>query len=128
MAGYRQPGGLRVSSDIGPVFSDQIQKIYRDNNKDYPQPVRKGTITIGGEIMNSNVVITKGEDGRYVVTVPSFPGAFLSAGPSRKPGKIFGKRFPCTLNPLRILSPTRVPAWLMLPFEIAVTRVRQRED
>jgi len=45
-----------------------------DHNKDYPLPVRTGTITGGRRIMQLKVVITKGEDGWYVVTVPSLPG------------------------------------------------------
>ena len=45
-----------------------------NNNKDYPLPVRTGTITSGRWTIQLKVVITKGEDGWYVVTVPSLPG------------------------------------------------------
>jgi predicted RNase H-like HicB family nuclease len=44
------------------------------DNKDYPLPVRTSTITKGKQTMQLKVVITKGEDGWYVVTVPSLPG------------------------------------------------------
>ena len=43
-------------------------------NKDYPLAVRTGTITRGRWTIQLKVVITKGEDGWYVVTVPSLPG------------------------------------------------------
>jgi predicted RNase H-like HicB family nuclease len=55
------------------------------HDKDYPLPVRKDEYP-KGETMHLKVVMTKGEDGWYVVTVPSLPGC-ISQGRTLKEAK-----------------------------------------
>jgi predicted RNase H-like HicB family nuclease len=74
-----------ISLDIicGEVYG--ISRTFA-RNKDYPLPVQTSTITDGRQTLHLKVVITKGEDGWYVVTVPSLPGC-ISQGRTIKEAK-----------------------------------------
>ncbi|MFA6362289.1 type II toxin-antitoxin system HicB family antitoxin [Methanoregula sp.] len=66
-----------------------METVMRDaskHDKDYPLLVRTDKIAKRGERMHLKVMMTKGEDGWYVVTVPTLPGC-ISQGRTLKEAK-----------------------------------------
>jgi predicted RNase H-like HicB family nuclease len=68
------PDGGSPARLVGSESCSYLSSGSYSYNKDYPLPVRKSTIIKGRQIPHLKVVITKGEDGWYVVTVPPLPG------------------------------------------------------
>lgn len=75
---YFCPGEEGISFSPGSLFL-----FY---NKDHSLTARTGIQSSGMKNMNLKVVVTKGEDGWYVVTVPALPGC-ISQGRTMKEAK-----------------------------------------